>query len=1076
MSRKRRRKAATMEDDGSCIVGASVADFMAGPSNAPIQTRVEWVSQDGRRTYGEPVFVRPPTPVKKAQTDALGANETAEPTTSTDGHADHDRYRMDLGGFFDEPPPPPRRSRGNRKFRPSDKVLYEWRTLRDEFVAELLRLDGAADASEDVCPSCGTEKPTIRCRDCFGELLYCKSCVVERHEDNPLHFVDEWDGALFSRTTLRDLGLRIQLGHKGCSRPVAGNESFVVLDLPHIHEMLRRRWYPASHEIPKSAATFRCLDFFLTVTHQAKTTMYNFYTALERATDGTGRRPPIRYREFLRMVRQFRHLLMLKQAGRGHDPSGVYGTKPGGLAIECPACPWPDVNLPDGWEDAPPEMRYIYTSFLAFDACFRLKRRMISSFLRDPGLGTGWGYFTEYEPFREYLLTVTDQDEMSTCSGLAALDYANTKFSRGYSSTGVGMGVCARHEFVQPTGVADLQKGERYANMDWVFASIMRWKHERLRKVLSYDIICQWYKALFLRMGSVPMAVGLLFLEALFHAGQTDGEGIERPWASIGAVATSTREMGPGSRFDTLDSHWAFWNWSKLITIAALLRRRLDNATAEKKSQTEALDAFSLEQAEHVPTWRKMVEDWEKDPKGCKNPFEATQSGLTEAQVRLQLSQEEQELAASGVPSLHDVSPSSFIYAGLELEDQQRRLRIQAKLKKAQTTAQKIDLIGMRRRLLRGIVRFRKLQATYTPAALQALARRPADPKEQPESTPLMLPSALSSEERAGGCMAIEGLARDAQCGAALVRLRNQLHVKSRLMRYKKSHSRNQGANTRSRTLVVRNEAKIGLHSEKYQMAWHAMSLLQNGDAGKIGWRKLRKEDIGMMQDAEELSKRAAKRKKQRETARARQAQLQEEGDILPSQIDQDEDDWVDVEDDGEAAGPTSENRRQVSWIWTMAGTTGSDAELHEALRIEWGKAYARTRRWSEEVALLNEEFRRVLISFEYEALKWEGRIKVIDLSKTPLATAQGAIAYGLKQAAMWRDLAERAKVTMSELHLGKGKKRRPRQPASTERQDNVSAHESGSESDTESENDSDVGMDIHSDEEHFLGGDEDLD
>jgi hypothetical protein len=51
---------------------------------------------------------------------------------------------------------------------------------------------------------------------------------------------------------------------------------------------------------------------------------------------------------------------------------------------------------------------------------------------------------------------------MSTCSGLAALDYANTKFSRGYSSTGVGMGVCARHEFIQPNGVGDLQRGERF--------------------------------------------------------------------------------------------------------------------------------------------------------------------------------------------------------------------------------------------------------------------------------------------------------------------------------------------------------------------------------------------------------------------------------------------------------------------------------------------------------------------------------------------------------------------------------------------------------------------------------------
>ena len=51
---------------------------------------------------------------------------------------------------------------------------------------------------------------------------------------------------------------------------------------------------------------------------------------------------------------------------------------------------------------------------------------------------------------------------MSTCSGLAALDHANSKFSRGYATTGVGVGMCARHEFIQKNGVGDLQKGERY--------------------------------------------------------------------------------------------------------------------------------------------------------------------------------------------------------------------------------------------------------------------------------------------------------------------------------------------------------------------------------------------------------------------------------------------------------------------------------------------------------------------------------------------------------------------------------------------------------------------------------------
>jgi hypothetical protein len=39
--------------------------------------------------------------------------------------------------------------------------------------------------------------------------------------------------------------------------------------------------------------------------------------------------------------------------------------------------------------------------------------------------------------------------------------------------------------------------------------------------------------------------------------------------------------------------------------------------------------------------------------------------------VRLQFSEEESKHTDLGMPTLHDVSPSSFIYAGLELEEEQ---------------------------------------------------------------------------------------------------------------------------------------------------------------------------------------------------------------------------------------------------------------------------------------------------------------------------------------------------------------------------------------------------------------------
>jgi hypothetical protein len=61
--------------------------------------------------------------------------------------------------------------------------------------------------------------------------------------------------------------------------------------------------------------------------------------------------------------------------------------------------------------------RYLYVLIVALDACFRLKRRIVSSEKKDPGLGTGWGYFVEDEPYRKYLLTVTDQEEVRVFAG-----------------------------------------------------------------------------------------------------------------------------------------------------------------------------------------------------------------------------------------------------------------------------------------------------------------------------------------------------------------------------------------------------------------------------------------------------------------------------------------------------------------------------------------------------------------------------------------------------------------------------------------------------------------------------------
>jgi hypothetical protein len=55
------------------------------------------------------------------------------------------------------------------------------------------------------------------------------------------------------------------------------------------------------------------------------------------------------------MAREWRHLKMVKRAGRAFDPGGIPMTAPGSLAIPCRACPIPNINLPTGWQDVPAE-------------------------------------------------------------------------------------------------------------------------------------------------------------------------------------------------------------------------------------------------------------------------------------------------------------------------------------------------------------------------------------------------------------------------------------------------------------------------------------------------------------------------------------------------------------------------------------------------------------------------------------------------------------------------------------------------------------------------------------------------
>jgi hypothetical protein len=67
-----------------------------------------------------------------------------------------------------------------------------------------------------------------------------------------------------------------------------------------------------------------------------------------------------RYDALKRMIREWRHLKMLKRTGRAHDPLGAEATAQGECAVTCPACPHPGKNLPLDWQETSPTRQYVF--------------------------------------------------------------------------------------------------------------------------------------------------------------------------------------------------------------------------------------------------------------------------------------------------------------------------------------------------------------------------------------------------------------------------------------------------------------------------------------------------------------------------------------------------------------------------------------------------------------------------------------------------------------------------------------------------------------------------------------------
>jgi hypothetical protein len=306
-----------------------------------------------------------------------------------------------------------------------------------------------------------------------------------------------------------------------------------------------------------------------------------------------------------------------------------------------------------------------------------------------------------------------------------------------------------------------------------------------------------------------------------------------------------------------------------------------------------------------------------------------------------------------------------------------RHLRLEvSQIKGTQTSKQLADLEEKRTSLRNRIQRWRQAQLVYTPCVAALIVQSlttPTNPDaaeslpvERAESMPLYLPSSLPQHLRQLPEMTTvlekECRLRIAQADDALAEIRRQRRIVSGLWQFKKLNVDGTGnkACTRMRTLYNRFNLRTQRCADCYRVARSALLILDPNGRWQSCLKDLRDNDIrGPGKD-----------------------------------------------DNG------SGNRRyEPSWIWLVPRARSmpemGDSEQvpdDSLLRVEWAKAQARKQRWEEEVILIQEEMRRVVMFHEWKAQWW--RSQAACRSDADRSIIHGVTAYAEKQAHLCESLA----------------------------------------------------------------------
>ena len=246
-------------------------------------------------------------------------------------------------------------------------------------------------------------------------------------------------------------------------------------------------------------------------------------------------------------------------------------------------------------------------------------------------------------------------------------------------------------------------------------------------------------------------------------------------------------------------------------------------------------------------------------------------------------------------------------------------------------------------------------------------------PQTLPEDIRLFLPLSLPPHVHAlpelKEICQLERRLCEPQADNALAEIQHQRRVIQGLWHFKRLNISGMGnkPNTHMITLYKCFDNKTSRAAQKYQSAWHALNVLDPGGSWSMRLKDLKKEDIsGPGKEPNDKS--------------------------------------------------TTNSCYQPLWIWLVPHVGGPNVEttiredkFNGTMQVEWSNARARMQRWNEELLIVQEEMRRVIVYLNWKVAWWRERSSLRDHEDETILS--GVSGYAHKQAAICSRMAEKCAV-----------------------------------------------------------------